>query len=169
MLVVQAEHTFCSRWSFDLLAWNLPCEWQDTKGQRRSSSATSASMCEGSLNFSVARYFPKACFLHAATKRSIIALRSRLPIKWLCERRNDERACTRILWNFRTVWKQKCFYVGTIVVRKRNVNFLLAATVHVHVYRDYTDTYSMYELHIHVYPNYRKVWLISACAYHSQW
>ena len=33
-----------------------------------SSFATSASLCEGSLSFFVARYFPKAHFLHAATK-----------------------------------------------------------------------------------------------------
>ena len=75
MLVVQAERTFCSRWSFDLLAWNVPCEWQDTKGRRLSLSATSASMCEGLLSFSVACYFPKACFLHAATKRSITVVK----------------------------------------------------------------------------------------------
>ena len=134
MLVVQAERTFCSRWSFDLLAWNVPCEWQDTKGRRLSSSATSASMCEGLLN-SVARYFPKARFLHAATKQSIIALRSCLPIKRSCKRRNDERARTCILRNFRMVWKWKRFYVGMIVVRKRNVNFLLAATVYICMYK----------------------------------
>ena len=48
------------------------------------------------MSFSVACYSPKAHFLHVETKQSIIALQSRLPIKQLHERRNDERVRVRI-------------------------------------------------------------------------
>ena len=98
-----------------------------------SSSATSTSLCKGSLNFSVARYYPKVCFLHAATKWSIIALWSCLPIKW-------SREC--ILQNFRTVWKRKCFYIGTIIVRKVQ----LANSLYVYAHACYSCIWGLLRL-----------------------
>ena len=77
-LVTQGDRFICLLKTY--LAWDKI--WKDGV---LSTSAISFSLYnfKGLLCFSVANYSPKACFFHAATKRAIIAVRSRLPMKRL--------------------------------------------------------------------------------------
>ena len=122
----QAESFFfCSRRSLELLARNVPDDRQDTKVQLLSTSATLSSPHEGWLCFSVAHGFPKARFFHAA---SIIAVRSRLPIKRLHERKNDGCTCAYSTVPQNGV-KTETFSPQNNRATELNVNFLLIATV----------------------------------------
>ena len=64
-----------------------------------------------------------------------IAVRSHLPIKCSCERKNehtnDWHACARTMWNDK---ETKHIDIETIVETKQNVNFLLACTIDTHPY-----------------------------------
>ena len=86
------------------------------------------------MSFSITHGFSKVCFFHTDWERSIIAVRSFLPIKRLREHKNN--GCTRACILLHTVeWCEN----GTLSPQndrttELNVNFLLTATVWVDVY-----------------------------------
>ena len=131
---------FCSRRSLELLVQLKRTCMASYKAQRialiLSTSATSASLCNRSLCFSVAHYFSKAHFFRAATRTvNYIAVWSHLQIKCTCERKSySDWRMPRAYCG--AVWKWKRLHIETVVERNETLTFywLLLYVLHTYVY-----------------------------------